>query len=128
MLSKSVINKGILEAENSLHPQFQHGAVLFNKRRIFNSSPNDRSRYSKFADRFISNEFTATVHAEIGAILNQPKTVTEGSDIFVVRINKKGDLMNSKPCKMCQAAMEFVGIRNCYFSTSDGEIRKMRIC
>jgi tRNA(Arg) A34 adenosine deaminase TadA len=53
--------------------------------------------------------------------------MTEGATIYVVRIGKTGILRNSKPCPMCEAALEFVGVKRVVYSDKDGDIQMMRI-
>lgn len=43
-------------------------------------------------------------------------------DIYVVRVNKTGKLMNSKPCAECTNAMKYAGVNKVFYSTSDGTI------
>lgn len=126
MLSQKIINRAIEEAKSSPHHQFRHGAVLFNKNKIYNSSANV-IRFTKFARRFTTDLCLSNLHAEIGAILNQPRETTENCDILVVRVSRTGILGNSKPCEMCAGAMAHVGIRNVWYTNSDGEIVKSRL-
>ncbi len=117
-----MLNKAVEIAQCSEHDLFRHGAVLFRGSRILNCSANQK-RFTQFARKFASNDLRfATLHAEIGAILNQPREKLIGSDVLVVRINKTGSFMNSKPCPMCASAMKHVGIRRVWFSNSIGEI------
>lgn len=126
MLSKKIIDRAVDEALNSPHPQFRHGAVLFNKGKIYNSSSNV-IRYTSFARRFTTDLCFSNLHAEIGAILNQPRDTTENCDVLVVRISRTGVFGNSKPCDMCAAAMSHVGIRNVWYTNVEGEIVKCRL-
>lgn len=110
----------------STYGDFRHGAVLHSKSNILNASPN-QNKFSSFAAMFNRNRKIATLHAEISCILNQNRETTEGSTICVVRVNKKGKILNSKPCEMCQAAMQFVGIRECIYSCdADNNFERMR--
>ena len=44
-------------------------------------------------------------------------------DIIVIKSSKTGShLGNSKPCSVCSNMLKKVGIRNIYYSTSDGSI------
>lgn len=113
-------------AESSGYAQFRHGAVLVRGGRLLNVASNN-SKYTSFAARFLPAHIAATHHAELAALLNMPRTLTAGSDIYVVRINRSGELRNSKPCPMCQAAAKFCGVRRVFYTTDDGSVESMRL-
>ena len=94
---------------------------------MINTSCN-KNKYKAWANQFRKKQHGhATIHAEIGAILGLDRSLTEGSTIYVVRVGKCGDLKNSKPCPMCEAAMQYVGIKKVVYSSEDGKIETMRI-
>lgn len=41
-------------------------------------------------------------------------------EVVNIRLNKKGVLRGSKPCKCCSAFLEAVGATHIYYSTNDG--------
>lgn len=98
--------------------EFHHGAVLFDGGRVLNVSANKPS-YNKFAARFKRN--FPTLHAEIGAVLGMSKAMTNGAEVLVVRVNKRGQIMFSKPCKMCQAVLRFCGVRRVFYTLGQGD-------
>lgn len=128
-------------AKQSENQTCKHGAVLVSGKNVVNTAFNS-SRFHSFADRFLADPtrksqqeleeaygpykvkypIHGTLHAEIGAILNQPFDVTHNADVWVVRVSKKNKLVESYPCPMCQAAMIHCGIRRVYYSTKDGGI------
>lgn len=125
---------------------FRHGAVLVSGKTIANTAHNS-SRFCAFANRFLAESknfknssklqnldrykikkpIHGTLHAEIGAILNQSPDVTRNADVYVVRVNRTGNLANSFPCPMCQATMIFVGIRRVFYSSEDGSIECLNL-
>jgi tRNA(Arg) A34 adenosine deaminase TadA len=114
-------------AEASGTGQFRHAAVLLRGGSIVNFASNDY-RYSGFADRFYHRAIGyGTRHAEIRACLNVPRGLTEGSSMYVVRVNRAGELKLSKPCKTCEETLRFLGIREVYYSTDEGTVEKMRL-
>lgn len=122
----SIIDLAINMARQSNHPTgFFHGAVLVSRGKIINASCN-KMRFSKFATRFVEHHGYGTIHAEMGAILNIEPRNLSGGTIYVVRLNSMGFLRLSKPCSMCQAAMSFVGIRRCIYSTGNDGFDEMR--
>lgn len=116
----------------SEHPDYKHAAVLVRGGSIINVSPN-KNRYCRFGARFLRKKPTKrrcphlpTLHAEIGAVLGIDKSVTQGATIYVIRVGKDGNYKMSKPCEMCTAALEFVGIKKVIYSV-DGGFEKMRL-
>lgn len=104
----------------------RHGAVLIRGGKILSSGFN-LCVHSKLSDRFKKHAGEGTRHAEVAAILGIDKKVTSGADIYVVRLNKKGELKNSRPCLMCQDILKFVGVRRAFYSISDTEYGVLKI-
>lgn len=114
-------------AQQTDFKEYKHGAVLVRGGTVLNTSCN-KNKYKAWANRFRKKQRGhATVHAEIGAILGLDRSITEGSTIYVVRVGRDGHLRNSKPCPMCEAAMQFVGIKRVIYSNENGHIEHMRI-
>lgn len=107
-------------AEQSNYPQFKHGAVLVKGSSVINVSPN-KNGFNKFGAKFRKKKWgQATLHAELGSVLNVEKRNTEGSTVYVVRVNKQGSTRLSKPCHMCESAMKHCGVKKVVYSTDDG--------
>lgn len=114
-------------AQNSTHSNFKHGAVLVKGGNIINISFN-KTNYSSFGQKFKKyGLYKATVHAEIGCILGINRSRTQGSDVYVVRINNAGKYRMSKPCLLCQSVMKHVGIKRCFYTTNGNHIKCIRI-
>lgn len=109
-------------AEESTFPDYRHGALLVRGGSILNSAYNKNSRIG-WANRFRSKACGhATHHAELGAILGVDRTKTSGSDIYVVRIGRTGELKMSKPCQMCQQVLTHMGIKRVYYSIDEENV------
>lgn len=107
--------------------KFRHGAVLVKHGAVINACHN-KNRACSFGSRFRSRDKgQATIHAELGAILNIGRGSTENADMYVIRINQEGEFRNSKPCSMCQEAMKFVGIKRVFYSSNDGTFEMMKL-
>jgi len=114
-------------ARQSTFGQFRHGAVLVSHGKIVNTAHNEL-RLCGFGSRFRAlQKGVATLHAELGSILNVSSKSTTGATVFVVRINKKDEWRNSKPCQMCQAAMRHCGVSKVIYSTDFGHFEEMRL-
>lgn len=57
---------------------------------------------------------------EKGGIFYEPSI--KKIDLFVIRINKTGEMCNARPCYNCLNMMKAVGIRKVYYSVSDTQI------
>lgn len=121
----NILNLAYNVANQSNVGRFRHGAVLVSHGKIINVSSND-NRFCDFGTKFRSQPGKATLHAELGAILNVSNKSTKNSVIYVVRVSTNGELRNSKPCSMCEAAMKFVGISRVIYSV-DGGYEEMKL-
>ena len=114
-------------AHESPYGKIRHGALLVKGGSVRNSSCN-KENYSSFGKRFRSPaRGHATVHAELGAILGLPRSVTTGADVYVCRINREGEFRNSKPCSMCHEALKHVGVKRVYYTTNDNTIEMYKL-
>lgn len=62
-------------------------------------------------------------HAEshlISKLLDKYNAIDPGWDIVVMRINRKGLILGSKPCENCNKLLGAVGLTNIYYSNDDG--------
>jgi len=48
-------------------------------------------------------------------------------NILIIRINKKGDLRLAKPCNHCRMYLNYIGIKNIYYSNNDTDIVKLEV-
>jgi deoxycytidylate deaminase len=107
-------------ADQSVYPQFKHGAVLVKGSSVINVSCN-KNGYNSFGAKFRKKQQgKATLHAELGALLNVERKNTEGATVYCVRINTRGNKRLAKPCTMCEAALKYCGIKKVIYSTNDG--------
>jgi deoxycytidylate deaminase len=114
-------------AYNSTYGKLRHGAVLVKGGSVLNTSFNKDS-FTSFGNRFRDHgRGPATVHAEIGSVLGLAREATTGSDVYVCRINRKGQFRNSKPCSMCHEVLRHVGVKRVYYTTSENTIEMYKI-
>ena len=114
-------------AANSPYGKIRHGAVLTKGGSIINASFN-KDNYTAFGSRVRSPlRGHATVHAELGCILGLPRDVTSGADLYVCRINRKGEFRFSKPCSMCHEALKHVGVKRVYYTTNDNTVEMYKL-
>ena len=114
-------------ALQSNYGKIRHGAVLVKGGRIINASCN-KANFCSFGQRFRKRSTgIPTLHAELGCILNLDRSVTRGTHIYVVRVGHKDNYMISKPCAMCHAALEHVGVKRVYFTDESGKLEMYKI-
>jgi tRNA(Arg) A34 adenosine deaminase TadA len=105
-------------ATKSDYGKIRHGAVLVKGGSVISASCN-KDKFSSFASKFrCSHTGPATVHAEIGCVHGVSRSKTSGSTLYVVRINRTGELRLSKPCPMCHEALKYCGIKKVVYSTN----------
>ena len=114
-------------AENAAQHGYRHGAILVRGNVVLNASHN-KNAYARFGERFRRRDKgDDTHHAELGCILGLDRSVTRGADVYVVRVGRSGNLLLSKPCDMCEAALRHVGVRRVYYSLNDGNFEFYRL-
>lgn len=119
----SGIIKRVLEECNMSSYRFRIGAVVFKGKRIISSGHNAiRSSTISPKYRFWPN----SLHAEQAALLGINWSTLRGCSILVIKISKTQGLMsNAKPCRICMNLLDYVGIKNIYYSNEQGEIVKL---
>lgn len=76
-----------------------------------NSYTRSHKRQRDYADRagFPKKVY---LHAEIAALI---KSRCRGDTMYVYRLNRKGELLPSRPCPVCQLALNELKIRQVYY-------------
>lgn len=64
--------------------------------------------------------FEGSLHSEVDCLLGIDRSVSTGSDMYVFRSYKNGDLASAKPCEQCIGFMSGMGIRRVFFSVTGG--------
>lgn len=97
------------------------GAVLYNKRKEITTATNndDKShpRQAWWAERVGLKE-KIYLHAEMACLI---KARDDYDTIVVVRLGGHDgkSLRNAKPCKICEPALRYAGIKHVYYSVTD---------
>ena len=118
--TQKYLDLAVKMAQQSGYPQFKHGAALVKGSAVINASCNKQG-FNSFGAKFRKKKWgTATLHAELGSILNVERRNTEGATVYVVRVNNSGETRLSKPCHMCESAMKHCGVKKVIYSTNNG--------
>ncbi len=56
-----------------------------------------------------------------------PRCLRKKLEIVVIRVNKNGELLNSKPCNTCLYYMKLYGVKSVYYSDENGDMIKEKI-
>jgi deoxycytidylate deaminase len=103
------------EAKKSTY-RYRVGSVIFNKKSVLSKGHNYPNRSaSNLHPKF--KQWPNSIHAEADAILKAKKKL-KFSTILVARINKKDQLVLSKPCKNCMEYIIFTGIKKIIYTTN----------
>lgn len=107
-------------------------AMIVSGGRVLSVGYNSRAN-SGLQERYKTNPFCNSVHAEVDAILNiRRKVDLTGSKIVVVR-RLRADHENNialamaKPCTMCQAVLFAYGIKKAIYTINNNEFGVMRV-
>lgn len=118
-LREDYIDKVIDYAKHS-PAKFRHAAIcLDSKGRIVSYATNSRKTHPLQAEyaRRTGKEQKVSLHAEIAALIKAREDI---ETVVVARINKRGELRNSRPCPICRLALEEAEVKEIWFSTDKG--------
>lgn len=117
-----LIRRAAEVAFNSIH-DFRHGAILAKGRKEIRSAFNVARPVASFR-RFHPH---ASLHAEIGVLLNIDKEKTHSADIYVSRLDAYDKLTFSRPCQMCQSVAMEMGIDRIYYSINENHVGVIKL-
>ena len=128
-----IINKTIRKAYANWNPspliRCYHYAAAFQGNKMICFTKNNPIKTNTRAYR-IGEQFNLPkyieypyVHAEshlISKLLDQYNTIRSDWALCVLRINRKGLILGSKPCENCNKLLSAVGLKDIYYSTDGG--------
>lgn len=106
--------------------KFFHFAFGYHKNKLLaigqNNPEKTHTQALMLAKRFNTDLKYPYLHAETDLISRLwGKHYIDGNmKMVIVRLNKKGELRNSKPCSRCSKIIKALGIKDIYWSTDDG--------
>ena len=106
------------EVLNSTNQRWRVLAILCNKKVVSIALNNLEKTHPSMKD-FNPKRRT---HAEIRCIRKTPKTKLMNSVMYVWRINRKGVICASRPCKICETNIRKAGIKRVFFINQSGQI------
>lgn len=102
--------KKIAKQEIELEDRHNLIAILVKGGKILAVGQNDMSRTHP---KYFNGEYDRCVHAEYDA-LRQVRSA-EGTDLYVFRFKKNGDMGDSEPCEHCMDYIRSRGVGRLYF-------------
>lgn len=116
-------------ARKTKYQQF-HFAFGYERNRLLGIGQNVygsiHAKAIKFSKKFgvVENFRNEFLHAEIDLIsrLWGKRYIDSRLKIVILRLNKYGQLCNSKPCPNCYEALDALDVTKVWYSTSDGKV------
>ena len=123
-MTPGIINAAITNAQQSTFPRHKVAAIIFDKKRILAAGTNAKRFTHRLKPRY--KRFNNSFHAEQAAILNARRDL-KGKSMLVLRITAGGNFGLAKPCDLCMSFIEYVGIKNLYYTDENGGIAYERL-
>ncbi len=112
-ITNHLISLAIEESKKSDH-RHHVGCVIFDKKNIifvgYNTSQKSLKSFNSKYQRW-----PFSVHAEVDAII-KAKTNLKNTSLLVIRVNRTGQFLLSKPCSNCMGYINYVGIKHVFYS------------
>ena len=128
-----IINKTIRKAYNNWNPckaiRCYHFSAAFDGTKLICFTKNNPIKTHAGAYR-LGEDFNLEKYKEfpyyhsesrlISKLLDKYNTIDPNWSVVVMRINRKGLILGSKPCENCNKLLNAVGLNTIYYSTDDG--------
>lgn len=120
-LKNRIINQSKKIYDIKAGDPYLHISFLIYRNKIVSWGKNSREKTCPLAQRHNYEYFR--VHSELAVIKNFPYPISELSAYTIVnlRINKRKELMQSRPCDCCINLLSFFGITSILYSNEKGE-------
>ena len=106
--------------------KFFHFAFAYRKSKLLaigqNNPDKTHTKALKLAQRFKTDTDYPYLHAETDLISRMwgKYYIDSNLTVILIRLNKHGQLRNSKPCSKCSKILEALGIEKFHWSTNEG--------
>lgn len=130
-MKKSLLNNAMKIAQEKLHthPQlsnFPHYSFVIQNNQIIEWAPNTAMEPPRHYGYHRTNDtgFKPKYHSETLAYKRARGLISEKDfEMINIRLNKKGEIRLSKPCKPCFELMSALGCRYFYYSSEVGFLK-----
>ena len=117
------------ESKKSTHDKAHVGAVIVIGNYVVSRGFNKTKTHPRQAKLDREQNYhcpNAKLHAEVSALLNSGKVDLSNAEIYVYREDKHGNIANSKPCVSCTEALRVAGVREVFYTTTEGYAFEVR--
>ena len=112
---------------NASQERFFHVCFIYDKQRLlsigFNNTQKENSKVRRLGKHFRVKRMVdwSFPHAETAAIdkLYGKQMITNSEKVVVLRLGRRGQLLQSKPCAACSSMLKALGFANVYYSVND---------
>jgi Cytidine and deoxycytidylate deaminase zinc-binding region len=108
----------------NLQHRCSHIAFLVKCGKIVYIGTNSCKSHPKTLEFAYRNHQMVGLHAELAVCMKSGKEDLQNYELIVLRIDRRGNLNNSRPCCGCQSVIKQFNIHNVYYSNSHGLIVK----
>jgi len=132
-MSHKIISKTIKKAYRHWNPckeirTYHYAAAFDNNKMIefaWNNPNNFDAKAYKIGQKFNINTYKEYpyLHAEshlVSKLLHRYNSIRTNWSVVVLRINREGRILLSKPCKKCQKILDAVDLKKIYYSNNAG--------
>lgn len=110
-------------SRRSNHYKAKIGAVIVTGNYVIAEGCNrekSHTRQYQYDRRMKYHGTRSKLHAEIDALVASGRVDLTGSEIYIYREDKKGNLANCRPCVSCTQALKDAGVRHIYYTHKEG--------
>jgi deoxycytidylate deaminase len=105
-------------AARQSNSRYLMGAVVVKGRYVVSWGCNKSKTHPKSSNPW------RTVHAELDAVIGVPDDRLRGSDLYIVRVTRSGQVSMSRPCAYCWSLLQAAGVKRVYYSDKKGKYHK----
>ena len=107
---------------------FRFGSVLVRGKNIISSSTNHDTKTHPLKAIMYPNRDYKGLHAEVALLRGYRRYDVEGSDVYILRLLRNGEVGMAKPCSKCEEYLRSMGIDRVFYTISETQtgILKLR--
>jgi hypothetical protein len=141
-MNKKIIDQCVKLSRDNLHKHpeksfYPHYSFIIQGKTLIDWGTNNKEGlppflFNMYKSRVFENYGIPKLHSEVDAYrkVRNAKGIFDRDvpfDVINIRLNAKGELRLSAPCKCCSAFLKTVGCKNVHFSTHIGEFAKVTL-
>ena len=108
----------------NLEHRCSHMAFLIKCGKIVHIGTNSCKSHPKTLEYDYKNHQLVGLHAELNVCMKSGKENLKDYSMVVLRVDRRGNLANSKPCCGCQSVIKQFNIGDVWYSDSKGDVVK----